>query len=113
MTVEVDLERRRGDTYADRFTLKQDGAALDITGAAFLMTVNSEKTPADQTNELYQIAGAIVDAAGGVVEFAPSAVQADQTPASYFYDVQMTDSGGAKRTVVAGKLKFVQDITKD
>ena len=47
------------------------------------------------------------------MEFAPSAVQADQTPASYFYDVQMTDSGGAKRTVVAGKLKFVQDITKD
>ena len=113
MTVEVDLERRRGDTFADRFTLKQDGVALDVTGASFLMSVNTEKAPADNANQLYQLTGTIVDAAGGVVEFAPSAVQADQTPAGYFYDVQMTDSGGAKRTLVAGKLKVVQDITKD
>ena len=113
MTVEVDLERRRGDTFADRFTLKQNGAALDIAGATFLMSVNSEKTPADTANQLYQVTGVIVDAAGGIVEFAPTTGDADQTPGTYFYDVQMTDSGGAKRTVVAGKLKYIQDITKD
>jgi len=30
----------------------------------------------------------------------------------FYYDVQMTDGAGRKRTVLAGKYKYVQDITK-
>ena len=48
----------------------------------------------------------------GRVEFAPTAMQADQVGAFYF-DVQMIDGAGRKRTIEGGKYKYEQDITKD
>lgn len=113
MTVNVDLERRRGDTFADRFTIKENAVALDITGASFLLTVNTEQEPADAVNQVFQLTGTITDAPGGKVEFAPSALEADQDPnVDFFYDIQMTDSGGAITTIAGGKYSFKQDITK-
>lgn len=110
---EINLKRARGDTKSDVFEVKQkDGSALDITGYTFKLTVNSEKNPTGITNQLYSLSGAIVDAAAGTVGFAPSAVEADQTPGTYFYDVEMTDPGGRKSTKVKGKYRYVQDISK-
>ncbi len=110
----TDITRRRGDTYADEFTLKSKatGLPINLTGYAFTMTVDPSAAPVDAAGNLFSLAGTIVDAAAGRVEFAPSAVQADQTPGTYFYDVQMTDGAGRIRTVAAGKYKIVQDITK-
>lgn len=110
---ELELERRRGDNFARRIALTQNGQALDITGASFLKTVNAERDPADTGNQLYQVVGGIVDAAGGVVEFAPTPLQADQPPGRYHYDIQMTDVAGRKRTILAGAISIKQDITKD
>ncbi len=110
----TDITRRRGDTYADEYTLKSKGTGLpiNITGYAFTLTVDPSAAPADASNNLFSLAGTIVDAAAGRVEFAPSALQADQAPGTYYFDVQMVDGAGRVRTVDAGKYKFVQDITK-
>jgi hypothetical protein len=108
----TEITRFRGDTYADQFTLKDSaGVAIDISGYSFTFTLNTEKSPADTANEVYQLTGTITDAPGGKFEFAPSAVQADQV-GTFFYDVQMIDGGGGIRTLAKDKYKYTQDITK-
>ena len=110
----TDITRKRGDTYADEFTINSatTGRPLDITGYTFVLTVDPEKSPASSANNLYQLTGAIVGAAtAGRVEFAPSAIEADQV-GTFYYDVQMIDGAGRKRTIEGGKYKYSQDITK-
>lgn len=109
----TDIVRKRGDTYADEFTIKSASTKLplNITGYTFLLTVDPASNPTSSASNLYQLVGTILDAAAGRVEFAPSATQADRV-GSFFYDVQMVDGAGRKRTIVSGKYKYVQDITK-
>ena len=52
-----------------------------------------------------------MDAAAGRVEFAPSPTQADHV-GTFYYDVQMTDGAGRKRTIALDKYVFPQDISK-
>lgn len=111
--VVIELCRKRGDTFPDQFTLKDAaGVVIDITGFSFLLTVDPSPTPSDALGNLFQLTGTITDAANGVVEFAPSAVQSDQTPSTYFYDIQWTDGAGAIRTIIVGEYIITQDITK-
>lgn len=113
MTTTINIERYRGDTVPDQFTIKDSaGVAVDITSFTFLLTVNSESKPTDTVNELYSLVGTITDALNGKVEFAPDATESDQSPSGYFYDVQMIDAVSAKSTIVVGKYKYLQDITK-
>ena len=94
-------------------TDKGTGAAIDITGFSFLMTVDPAEEPIDALNNLFQISGVIVaPATGGKVTFQPSIANLTQTPAEYFYDIQMTDGGGAPLTIVKGAFEILQDITK-
>lgn len=109
----TDITRKRGDTYADEFIIKSKatGRPLNLTGYTFFMTLDPNKAPTDDSTMLYKLAGTIVDAAAGRVEFAPSLAQANAV-GSYYYDVQMIDSAGRVRTVMSGKYKYEQDITK-
>lgn len=108
----MDITRYRGDTYPDEMSIVTSaGAAQNITGFTFVMTLNRDEFPTDATNQVYQLNGTITDAANGLVEFAPSAVQADQVGTLY-YDVQMTDAGGAIKTIQTGKYIYLQNITK-
>lgn len=107
------IERRRGDTYPVRLFITNNNAPFNISGAALSLTVNTSAAPVGGVPAPeFTLTGTIVDPSGGVVEFAPSAAQADQTPATYYYDVQLTTSGGAILTVVSGKWIVEQDITK-
>ena len=108
------ITRKRGDTYADELTLTSSstGLPIDITGYSFLLTVDTRQSPDDETTQVYQVVGTILSGANGRVEFAPSAPQADHV-GDYYYDVQMLDGAGRKRTIVSGKYKYTQDITKD
>lgn len=110
----VAITRKRGDTYADELVIKSAKTKLpiNITGYLFTMTLDPEKAPVGAANNLYSLTGVIVDAAAGRVEFAPTALQADQLPDTYYYDVQMIDGVGRKRTVALDKYKYEQDITK-
>jgi hypothetical protein len=110
----VAITRKRGDTYADEIIVKsaKTGLAVNITGYSFTMTLDPEKAPLDNTNNLYALVGTILDAPNGRVEFAPSSTQSNQTPGTYFYDVQMIDGAGRKRTIALDKYKYEQDISK-
>lgn len=107
------IRRYRGDTVPDVVFVKDaDGAALDISGFTFYLTVSSEKAPTDITNQVFQLTGVITDAPNGKVEFAPTAMEADLLPKKYFYDIQMVSGGGQIQTIIASTYTIVQDITK-
>ena len=109
----TDITRKRGDTHAVEFAVTDSsGTAIDVTGYTFLFTVDPNKYPATSADNVFQLTGVITDAAAGLVEFAPTALQADMTPGTYFFDCQMTDDNSRIRTIDSGKFKIVQDITK-
>lgn len=107
------ITRKRGDTYADVFVVKSNltGEPLNITGSSFFLTIDPNKEPTSAATNVYKLTGVITNSSAGEVEFAPSAVQADLV-GDYFYEVEMVDAAGRRRTIVSGKYKYVQDIGK-
>jgi hypothetical protein len=105
------ITRRRGDTKPDEITVRVNGAAIDITGCSFIMTLDPEKAPLSAANNLYSLPGTIVDAAAGRVQFPITAEQADRI-GKFYYDVQMTDAFGNLITLGLDRYVFTQDITK-
>lgn len=105
---------QRGDTFAFSFSLtdSETEAPIDITGYSFLLTVDTLENPPDATTNLFSLTGVLTNPTGGVVQFSLSALQADQAPDTYYYDVQMVDGVGGKRTVAKGEFLIEQDITK-
>lgn len=110
-----DLEaRKRGDTYADEFILKSKRTKqpIDITGFSFKLTVNTKAAPTASDPPEFQIDGTITDGPNGKVEFAPTDADVDRV-GKFYYDIQMVDAAGRKRTLVSGRYVLTQDITKD
>ncbi len=103
----------RGDSDAKGF-IRQDslGVAIDITGFTFKLTVNLDKAPTNQANEQFSVVGVITDATAGKFAFSPSTSDTDIAPGTYFYDIELIDSGGGKSTIIVAKALIVQDITK-
>ena len=109
----LSIERSRGDTYADEFIVKSAATKLpiDITGCSFLMTLDPNAYPVDNTANVYQLTGLVMDPLGGRFAMTPSDLQANLVGGFYF-DIQMTDTGNRKRTLKYGKYVYKQDITK-
>ena len=108
----TDITRKRGDTFNESWTVKNKSAVLDITGFSFKLTVDTNKTPVDESTKVFQVAGDIPVGTDGVVTFTISTDNADITPATYFYDIQMTDTSSKITTLVSGTWNVEQDITK-
>lgn len=114
-----DMTWRRGDSYTFTLTIKDATTSqpIDITGYSFKFTVNTEKSPVDDTNQKFQVVG-VVDpdqvTNTGKVGFTPTTTDTDIAEAKYYYDVEMTDSSGNIRTIspVGAKFDMRQDITK-
>jgi hypothetical protein len=109
----MQITRFRGDTRPDTCTITTVGTqdVANILGCSFVLTVSSVQNPVDTTSQLYQIAGGIVDAENGVVEFSPTLSQADRV-GYFYYDIQMTDTYGKTHTLTKGAYIYQQDITK-
>jgi len=97
------IERFRGDTHPETMTIKDDGAAIDITGATIEMTINYD-TPK-------KITATITDAANGKVSF-PFVAGDVPTAGLFKYDVQVTLSSGEISTHAKDDFELLEDITK-
>lgn len=106
------ITRYRGDTAPISGNAFINGVALDISGCSFVLTVDPSKTPADATANLFSTTGSIVDALTGELEFPLTDEQADQTPGTYYFDIQLVDGAGKKRTITLDKYIIKQDISK-
>jgi hypothetical protein len=117
-TVGKIIERKRGDTAPDVILVKDPDnptLALNVTGFAYTLTVNTDRRPTTVPpfgTELLQIAGTLADPVNGRVEFAWSALNADQVPGRYWYDIQQIDAGARKKTIAKNEYVFYQDVTK-
>lgn len=102
----------RGDSDAKGFVIKNAaGVVIPITGFSFKLTVNEQENP-DPGVELFQVVGVITDGPNGLVAFAPTSMQTDQTPGEYFYDIEQTDTGGLISTKIKAICEIIQDISK-
>ena len=112
-----DITWFRGDSFPIELTIKdkETKEPVDITGYGFLMTVNTVDNPVDISTQLFQVVG-VVDpdqvTNKGKLTFTPSVADGNQTPETYYYDVQMTDPAGNIRTIAKYNFKITQDITK-
>lgn len=108
------INRVRGDTYADQGVVnsKRDGLPVDLSGCTLTMTLNSVRNPVDNSTEIYQLDGIMIDAVNGVVGFAPNSQQADIV-GLFYYDVQLVDVSGIVRTLVKDVYVYEEDITKN
>jgi len=115
MSTKINVKRRRGDTKREIFYIYNSNKVIvDISsGYSFLMTCDPEKDPTDDTNNLFQIAGVVIDGPAGKVGFPFTLSDSDQTPGKYYYDIQVIDPNSEKFTIIDGSMKFTQDITKD
>ncbi|MGI9491968.1 MAG: hypothetical protein ACR2QF_06165 [Geminicoccaceae bacterium] len=103
----------RGDSPVMFVTITDDLEVIqDITGFTFNLTVGPSPAPVNDTNQLFQLSGVIVDGPGGRVRFQPSTLNTDLSPGVFFYDVQMVTLAPSVRTVLSGKFQVKQDITK-
>lgn len=106
----------RGDSRAKGFKLTDEtGTAVDISGFTFDLTVNTHRNPDPGVpigTELFTVVGVIISGIGGTFSFAPTAVDTDLLPDTYFYDIQMTDTGAGIQTIIKGRFIVIQDISK-
>lgn len=109
----MQITRTRGDTAPDSFTITnpKTRVAVNLTGCSFKLTLSTVPDPEDSTTQLYQLNGVINTPESGVVEFSPTAFQADIV-GYFYYDIQMTDSYGRILTLVKDTYQYTQDITK-
>ena len=108
----MQIERKRGDTYADEFivTDKRTWEPANLSGCSCSMSLDTRAAPGDSTTQVYRLTG-VVKPLEGVVEFAPTATQADLV-GTFYFDVQLTDATGKIRTITSGTYIYTQDRTK-
>lgn len=106
------ITRFRGDTVPIAGVVNLNDLPLNVTGCSFVLTVDPSKTPADATSNLFSLTGTLVTPLTGEITFPITAEQADQTPATYYYDIQLVDALGHKKTIALDKFVIRQDITK-
>ncbi len=107
------IERKRGDTRPIRRQIKSKatGNAIDVTGWSFVLTVNTDRYPEDDTNEVFQITGTLQAPTDGIVYFSPSTEQAAEV-GDFYFDIQATDDTGKVETIEHDIYQVRQDITK-
>lgn len=110
---DITIERYRGDTVPDEFQVTdENGAPQNITGATFRFTLDTRRSPPDATTKVLELVGTITSASGGIVQFTWTALDADQTPGTYWFDIEMIDAASKVETLVIGKYTIIQDIGK-
>lgn len=108
----------RGDDDPKTFTIKDSaGVVIDISTWTLSMAVNTDRDPAATTNEIFRVAGVLVDEGSGAgvtgkVSFTPPAASLDAVtaPSKAFYDIQRITP--SKKTLVKGDVSFIMDIDK-
>lgn len=116
--VHCDLQRQRGDTWPLAIQLLQSGTTtplVDITGYTFKLAVDTLKDPPGDTTSVtnvFERAGTITDAVNAQLEFQLSDAEANLDPATYYYEIEMTDTSSDRRTLMEGKWVVKQDRAK-
>lgn len=104
----------RGDSKALTLTFTDnDEAVVNITGGTVVLTVKHSKDDADSAALMQKTVTSHQNPTGGISKVS---ITGDDTknlaPAVYQYDIQLSLSGGVKKTVAFGEFEVLADITR-
>lgn len=85
----------------------QNRDPIDITGWTFLLSASKK---AGTTPPNIQVAGSIINAASGIVEFELSPAETALV-GTYYYDVEATTNKSKVHTIDSGQFVINQDVT--
>lgn len=106
----ADLQVVRGDTKKLVFAIKTGTVAEDISDwTNFYLTVDTQREPSSTNTNVAELIGAIVSGVDGTVAFTPD-VTLDA--GNYYFDIQAENADAEVITLMMGKFKVLQDITK-
>ena len=109
-TVRIDLWIRAGDSYSTVFTVKENGAIVDLTGFTVRSQVRAEKTSA---TVMITPTVTITSASAGQITFSLTPAQTEAvTGDTQWYDVETTSPTGFVKTRVEGVLRRERDVTR-
>jgi len=99
------ITRVRGDNYPIEATLKVNGTAVNLAGSTVTFSYIKDGSQTSQS-----IAGVIISAVAGTVQFLPTVTDFIED-GKYRFDIQRLSSG-IKTTHTIGELIIQNDITK-
>ena len=110
---EIDIFLTTGDSFPIEFRLKNKKTKepIPVAGYSWTLTVTTISTPPDNTTELFQVSGVIVDANDGKFSFTPTTLQT-AVAGGYFYEVKQTDASGNDRAIIKGRFIIEEGRTK-
>lgn len=101
---------KRNDTIKWTITVKQDGAAIDITGWAFFFTVKASVDDADSAALIKVDWSSHSDPTNGETVLTVPAASTNLT-GEKVYDLQYKDGAGEIHTLLWGLMTFDKDVT--
>lgn len=106
----LDLNIRRGDDLVMPLTMRDGaGAPIDLTGRSYTAQI---RATTDAATAL-AITVTNTDLPNGLITLSLTDVQTrDNVPRTGVWDLQETDTGGLKSTLIAGKVTAVEDVTR-
>ncbi|RLC49287.1 MAG: hypothetical protein DRH57_00260 [Candidatus Cloacimonadota bacterium] len=105
----------RGDTQIYELTITdENGNPVDITGATVWFTLKTDKSLPDNEAVIQKVVTDHVDPANGKTKVVLTADEtANLVPNTYyFYDFQIKFQNGDVFTLIADKVKILEDVTK-
>lgn len=113
MAVEYNFpDHIKNDTFnAQPFSVSRNGSAINLTGATIAMMLRLVKTQASPDLSLSTATSGITitTAVDGEFEIDEQVISIDA--GIYFYDLQLTESGGKVTTLQQGTWTITQDVT--
>lgn len=104
----VDLRVQRGDHFSMPVVIKDDSAPVDCTGWTFAGQVRTRG--GNSLVASFNVVTTNADDGEIIFQLNPEHT-ASLAPGIYHYDLQYVNSGGIKRTFVAGRFDLILDAT--
>jgi hypothetical protein len=107
----VDIQLYAGDTYLQPVYIRENGSLVTLTGSSFAMRILDNRGTV--LLNLSSPASGITIVGAGHIQIELTAAQTDALPVNcpLPYDIQWTNSGGVKKTLITGKIYSKSDIT--
>lgn len=114
LPAELDISRKRGDTFTFSIVFNEGCSPKDFTGYTFALVVNTEKLPEDTSTQMFRLESPnITGDDKGNVNITLGTCEASLIPNQYYYDLEAVQtSSGQIRTLATGRWVVLQDIAK-
>jgi len=110
LPAQVALRLYRGDTRVWEDTFSVDGAPMDLTGYTYLAQI---RATADAEEPMAVLDVEVIDAVAGQLRRTLTATEADKlVPGKAAWDFQITSADGYTRTVLAGQVVILADVSR-